>query len=180
MKWEAGTHRISTLPISPVTLEARQPLLLGRCSHQPRKSCSDANMVYSQAERMFVLEYYFAKKSLAAVREVFCNAYPNKKVRSKITPDWEQNFGPQKVLNCNTCCSPSDKAAEITAVQVKCGISCNNGIRMQGFNITNAVALLCMAGFMNRHESVPKTGHKVCTNINPSQKHGKPLWMSVK
>jgi hypothetical protein len=37
-------------------------------------------MVYSRAERVFILEHYFASKSLAAVREAFSNAYPDKEV----------------------------------------------------------------------------------------------------
>jgi hypothetical protein len=35
-------------------------------------------MVYSRAERVFILEHYFASKSFAAVREAFSNAYPDK------------------------------------------------------------------------------------------------------
>jgi hypothetical protein len=74
-----------TLPTSPVTLESRSPWLLGRCSSQPRKSFAGANMVYSRAERAFILEYYFALKSFAAVRELFGNAYPDKEVPNKTT-----------------------------------------------------------------------------------------------
>jgi hypothetical protein len=69
----------------PVTLESRSPLILGLCSRQLRKSCSDANMEYSRAERVFILEHYFASKSFAAVREAFSNAYPDKEVQNKTT-----------------------------------------------------------------------------------------------
>jgi hypothetical protein len=31
-------------------------------------------MVYSQAERVFILEHYFASKSFADIREAFSNA----------------------------------------------------------------------------------------------------------
>jgi hypothetical protein len=40
-------------------------------------------MVYSQAERVFILEHYFASKSSAAVREAFGNAHPDKEVPNK-------------------------------------------------------------------------------------------------
>jgi hypothetical protein len=42
-------------------------------------------MVYSRAERVFILEHYFELKSFAAVREAFINAYPDKEVPSKTT-----------------------------------------------------------------------------------------------
>jgi hypothetical protein len=54
--------------------------LLRRCSRQWRKSCAGANMVYSRAERVFILEHIFASKSFAAVRESFSNAHPDKEV----------------------------------------------------------------------------------------------------
>jgi hypothetical protein len=59
--------------------------LLGRCSQQLRKSCAGVNMVYSQAERVFILENYFASKSFAAAREVFNNVYPDKEAPNKTT-----------------------------------------------------------------------------------------------
>jgi hypothetical protein len=42
-------------------------------------------MVYSRAERMFILEHYFTSKSFAAVREAFSNAYRDKEVPNKTT-----------------------------------------------------------------------------------------------
>jgi hypothetical protein len=42
-------------------------------------------MVYSRAERVFILENYLASKSFAAVREAFSNAYPDKEVPNKTT-----------------------------------------------------------------------------------------------
>jgi hypothetical protein len=45
-------------------------------------------MVYSQAERVFVLEHYLASESFAAVREAFKNMYPSKEVPNKIIKDW--------------------------------------------------------------------------------------------
>jgi hypothetical protein len=60
-------------------------LLLGRCSRQLRESCAGANTVYSRAERVFILEHYFASKSFAAVREEFSNAYPDKEAPNMTT-----------------------------------------------------------------------------------------------
>jgi hypothetical protein len=76
--WYCGTKMKSEE--GPLTLESRLPWLLGRCSRQLRKSCVGANMVYSRAERVFVLEHYFASKSFAAVCEAFSNAYPDNEV----------------------------------------------------------------------------------------------------
>jgi hypothetical protein len=42
-------------------------------------------MVYSRAERVFILEHYFASKSFAAIRKAFSNAYPDKEVPNKTT-----------------------------------------------------------------------------------------------
>jgi hypothetical protein len=66
-----------------VTLESISPWLLGRCSHQLRKSCAGAKKVYSRAECVFILEHNFVSKSFAAVREEFNNVYPDKKVPNK-------------------------------------------------------------------------------------------------
>jgi hypothetical protein len=46
---------------------------------------ADPNMMYSRAERVFILEQYFASKSSAAVREAFSNAYPDKEVPNETT-----------------------------------------------------------------------------------------------
>jgi hypothetical protein len=87
------------------------PLLLGRCSRQLRKSCAFANMVYSRAERVFILEHYFSKKSFAAVCEVFINAYHDKEVPNKTQyTDWKQNFGTQEAFAYDKC-STIDKTA---------------------------------------------------------------------
>jgi hypothetical protein len=42
-------------------------------------------MVFSRAERVFILENLFASKSSADVRKVFGNAYPDKEVLNKTT-----------------------------------------------------------------------------------------------
>jgi hypothetical protein len=66
-----------------MTLESRSPFLLGRCLRQLRKGCATAYMVYSRAERVFILEYYFEPKSSAAAHEALSNAYPNKEIKNK-------------------------------------------------------------------------------------------------
>jgi hypothetical protein len=50
-----------------------------------RKRCVGANMVYSRAERLFILRHYVASKSFAAVREAFNSAYPDKEVLNRTT-----------------------------------------------------------------------------------------------
>jgi hypothetical protein len=65
-----------------VTLVAR-PLL----TPLAQKLCN-ANMMYSRAERVFILEHYFTSKSSAAVREKFGNAdkeVPNKTIQRLVT-----------------------------------------------------------------------------------------------
>jgi hypothetical protein len=71
-------------------------------------------MVYSRAERVFILENYFALKSFAAVREAFSNAYSDKHgIRQQYT-ERQQHFGTREVFVCGICLS-SDKTAEITS-----------------------------------------------------------------
>jgi hypothetical protein len=43
------------------------------------------NMVYSLAERAFVLEHHFASKSIGVLRETFSGAYPDKEELDKTT-----------------------------------------------------------------------------------------------
>jgi hypothetical protein len=63
-----------------MTPESRSPWLLGRCSRQLGKSCAGAKMVCSRAERVFILEHYFASKLFAGIHEAFSNAYLEKEV----------------------------------------------------------------------------------------------------
>jgi hypothetical protein len=48
-------------------------------------TASIISMVYSQAERVFILEHYFASKSFVAIREAFGNLYLDKEVLNKTT-----------------------------------------------------------------------------------------------
>jgi hypothetical protein len=56
-------------------------------------------MVYSRAERVFILEHHFTSKSFAAVREAFSNANPDKEVPKKtIIQRLVTKFGARKCL----------------------------------------------------------------------------------
>jgi hypothetical protein len=57
--------------------------LLGRCSRQLRSSCEGANVVYLQAEGVYIRKHYFALKLTAAVREAFSNAIMTGKYQTK-------------------------------------------------------------------------------------------------
>jgi hypothetical protein len=122
-----STPRVKTLPTSPVTLESRSPWLLGRCSPQLRKSCAGANVVHSRVECLFILEYYFALKSFAAVPVTFSNAYPDKEVPNKTTMH-------QLVTTflCDKCLSSDFKQC----------IRCNNGVWLQE-SILSLVSSFC-------------------------------------
>jgi hypothetical protein len=75
-------------------------------------------MVYSQAEPVFIIEYYFAAKYFAAVCETFSSAYPDKKawVRHHYT-NWKQRIGTLEVFVCDECLL-SDRMAEIITVLI--------------------------------------------------------------
>jgi hypothetical protein len=91
-------------------------------------------MMYSRAERVFILEHYFTSKSFAAVREAFSNVYPDKKVPNKTVTHMVTYFRMQEVFVCDKC-SSSDRTAEITAVPISSsasaattGYGCKNSI----------------------------------------------------
>jgi hypothetical protein len=80
MKSDAGPPRVIDSANTPahngprikVTLVPR-PLL----TPDAQKQCN-TNMASLRAERAFILEHYFASKSLAVVREAFDNMHPDK------------------------------------------------------------------------------------------------------
>jgi hypothetical protein len=55
-------RRVMSLNLLPWHLGSNLLWLQGRCSRQLRRSCSSANMVYSGAESVFILEHYVASK----------------------------------------------------------------------------------------------------------------------
>jgi hypothetical protein len=84
--------------------------------------------LYPRAERVFVLEHYFASKSFAAVREAFSNAYPDKKVPNKTTIHRAFTEFRDTGSVCDKC-SSSDKTVPSDFKQ------CITEIRLQEFNI---------------------------------------------
>jgi hypothetical protein len=85
-------------------------------------------MVYSQAERVIILEYYFTPKSLADFREAYSSAYPDKEVPNKTTIH-------RLATTFWDICLWSKKTAEITAVPIQSsasaatvGYGCKNSI----------------------------------------------------
>jgi hypothetical protein len=75
-------------------------------------------MVYSRAERVFILEHYFALKPSAAVREAFTNVYPDKEAPNKTTPTGNKVSGHRKCLRQEKC-PASTVLAGYTARNVK-------------------------------------------------------------
>jgi hypothetical protein len=79
-------------------------------------------MQTSRAERVFILEHYFASKSFAVVREAFSNVYSDNEVPNKTTIHQLVT----KFLDTGSVCgkfSWSDKTAEITAVPISSSAS---------------------------------------------------------
>jgi hypothetical protein len=94
-------------------------------------------MVYSRAETVSVLENYFASKSFAALRETFSTAYPDKEVPNKTTM---HRVG-TKFRDTGSVCLwqvlliERQNSWNYGRTDIKQWISCNNGIRLQEFNI---------------------------------------------
>jgi hypothetical protein len=99
-----------------VTFLSRSLWLLGRCLLQLRKSCAGGNMIYWQAERVFVCEHYFTPKYFASLREGFvCEEFPDKEVPNKSIQELVTLRDTESVFSDK--CSSRDKTVEITAVQ---------------------------------------------------------------
>jgi hypothetical protein len=119
-----------------VTLESRSPLLLGRCSRQLRKSYAAANVVYSRTERVFIFEHHFVSKSFAAVREAFSNAYPDKEVPNKIAIHRLVKTFRDTGSSCLwQVLIERQKSWNYGRTDFKQCISCNDGMRLQEFNL---------------------------------------------
>jgi hypothetical protein len=99
-------------------------------------------MVYSRAERVFILEHYLVSKSFAAVREAFSSAYPGKKVPNK-TPIHQlvtkfRDIG--SVLSV-TSARRATKQLKLRPYQFQ-------AVHQLQQRDTNSYAVLCMKGFM--------------------------------
>jgi hypothetical protein len=80
-------------------------------------------MVYSRAERVFILEHYFASKSSAAVREAFSNAYPDKEVPNEPVHRLVTKFRDTGSV-CDRKCPTSD--SDISALIQITTVLCRN------------------------------------------------------
>jgi hypothetical protein len=57
--------------------------------------------MYSHAERVFILEHYFALKSSSAVHEAFSKAYPNE--APNLTQQYKEQFiAPTRKILCRS------------------------------------------------------------------------------
>jgi hypothetical protein len=125
-----------------VTLVAR-PLLtpvaqkLCRCEHV----LTSRTCVHSRT--------FFTLKSFAAVREAFSNAKPEKEVQNRTTIHrLETKFrGHSKCLSV-TSAHRATKQLKLRSCRFQAVISCNNGTRLQEFNIAIGFVVLCAKGFM--------------------------------
>jgi hypothetical protein len=82
---EASPPCVIDEPILPHDTGIRSPWSLGHCSRQLSKTCADVNMLYWQAEYVFILKHYFSSESFCAVHEAFSVAYPDNGVPNKKT-----------------------------------------------------------------------------------------------
>jgi hypothetical protein len=93
-------------------------------------------MVYTRAERVFILEHYFASKSFVAVREAFSNAYPDKEVPN----DTIIHRRVTTFLGTGSVCLGQvlierQNTSNYGRTGFKQCISCNNGVRLQEFDV---------------------------------------------
>jgi hypothetical protein len=94
-------------------------------------------MVYSRAERVFILEHYFASKLFAAAREAFSNAILTKKYRIR------QQC---KISGQRKCFSVT--SAHRATKQLKLWPCRLQAVRqLQEFNIVIGFAVLCVKEF---------------------------------
>jgi hypothetical protein len=106
-------------------------------------------MVYSQAERVFFLEHYFASKSFAAVRESFSIAYPNKEVPNKITIHrLVTTFRETGSVDLWQVLIRWQNSWNYDRTDFQQCINYNNGLRLQEFNIATGLVVLCVKVFM--------------------------------
>jgi hypothetical protein len=107
---EAEPFRVTDSPNLTADTRVKATKLPGRCTRQLRNSYAGANTVHSWAERMFILEHYFASKS-------FSSAYPDKEVTNNTAIHRHLTTSVDTGNVCDKCWS-SSKTAEITAVPI--------------------------------------------------------------
>jgi hypothetical protein len=127
VKSEAGWSTCNRISLP---WHSRSHFLLGRCSLRLRKSHMDAYIVYSWAEQVSVLEYYFASKSFVAVRKAFSNTYREKEISNKTTIHWlVTTFRDTWIVCVWQVHIERQKSWNYGRTDFKQCISCNNGIR---------------------------------------------------
>jgi hypothetical protein len=123
------------------------------CSAAAKASCAkamqDSNMVYSRVERVFILEHCFVSKSFAAVREAIDHAYPDKEVPNKTTIHWlVTKFRDTRSVYLWQVLIERQNSWNYGRTDFKQCISCNNGIRLQEYNVAISLVVLSVNGFM--------------------------------
>jgi hypothetical protein len=101
IKSEGDPPRVINCPNLPSDTRVRISLVTRLMLKTTAQICAGANTVYSCAERVCILEKYFASKSCAALREAYSNAYPDKKKRTEYdykTPSFKKISGHRKCL----------------------------------------------------------------------------------
>jgi hypothetical protein len=88
MKPEVESLPTSRLSQPPSDSRVKVTLIAMPLLTPDAQNYAGANMVYSRTEHMFILGYYFASKSLAAVLEEFCNFQRRKYVIRQEYTDW--------------------------------------------------------------------------------------------
>jgi hypothetical protein len=113
------------------------------------KAVVGANMVYSLAQRVFILEHFFASKSFSSLREEFSSAYPGSEVPNKTTihrlVTQLRDRGSVRVWQVLI---ERQNSWNYGRTDFKQRIRCNNGIRLQELNIAISFVVLYLKGFM--------------------------------
>jgi hypothetical protein len=105
--------------------------------------------MYSPAERVFVLERYFALTSCAADREAFSSLYPDKEVPNKTTIHrLVTKFRDTGGICLWQVLIEQQSSRNYGRADFKQCISCNNGIRLQEFNTAVGLIVLCVKEFV--------------------------------
>jgi hypothetical protein len=85
IKLEASTRSCNWLSKPPPWHSSQGHPSCQAAAHASCQKLCRANMIYSRAERVLILEYYFTVKLFPAVREAFSNANPDKKISNMAT-----------------------------------------------------------------------------------------------
>jgi hypothetical protein len=108
--------------------------------------------MYTRAERVFILEHYFALKSFDAVREGFINAYPDKEVPNKttiyrlVTQFWDT----ESVCLCQVLIGRK-KTAEVAAVPISSSATAATtgyGCKNSEFPLVSSFFCVCESFYM--------------------------------